>query len=89
MTAGGFPAGLLARRPLRAVWSGQVRGCESGQGGRRMVVRNGRGRAGGFPATPSSTHRLQIREARKNFLCCAQKPCRLRGFAAARVLPGV
>ena len=47
------------------------------------------GGQGGSQATPFAAQRLQIREARKNFLCKAQKPCRLRGFAAARVLPGV
>ena len=52
--ARGFPAGLFDQaaggRPARAdEWVGKR------AGGRRMVVRNGRGRAGGFPATPSST----------------------------------
>ena len=58
---------------------------EERAGGKRKVVRDGRwaGR-GDSQATPFAAQRLQIREARKNFLCAAQKPCRLRVFATAR-----
>ena len=44
----------LTWRPWRATWSGQDVGGEAGWR-KKEVVRNGRGRAGGFPATPSST----------------------------------
>ena len=40
------------------------------------------GGQGGSQATPFAAQRLQIREARKNFLCAAQKP-----FAFTSLLP--